>query len=127
MAVLGRLLQGGAGTLVAVQRAPMVGEVDVLASASRRPVFDATAMNDDLEEALALLEVLDDYAGVSNTNTHLRAALGKTGTVFVPFPPEWRWAAGGGSPWFPGFRVCRQSPHRAWDIALAAFPPRPVR
>jgi hypothetical protein len=128
MAVLGRLLQGGAGTLVAVQRAPMVGEVDVLASASRRPVFDATAMNDDLEEALALLEVLDDYAGVSNTNTHLRAALGKTGTVFVPFPPEWRWGtAGTASAWFPGFRVHRQSPQRGWDAALAAFSPVPVR
>ena len=122
VAVLGRTLRGGAGTLVSVQRMPLPGEIGALAAASGRPVFDAAAMNDDLEDALALLDVFDDYAGVSNTNTHLRAALGKTGTVFVPFPPEWRWtAAGAESPWFPGFRVYRQTPQRAWDAALAAL------
>jgi hypothetical protein len=122
LGVLGRALRGRAGTLVSVQRAPLPGEADALAAASGRPVFDAAAMNDDLEDALALLDVLDDYAGVSNTNTHLRVALGKTGKVFVPFPPEWRWtAAGAESPWFPGFRVYRQTPQRAWDAALAAF------
>jgi hypothetical protein len=122
LGVLGRALRGRAGTLVSVQRAPLPGEADALAAASGRPVFDAAAMNDDLEDALALLDVLDDSAGVSNTNTHLRVALGKTGKVFVPFPPEWRWtAAGAESPWFPGFRVYRQTPQRAWDAALAAF------
>jgi hypothetical protein len=79
-------------------------------------------MNDDLEDALALLDVLDDYVGVSNTNTHLRAALGKTAQVLVPFPPEWRWGtAGDESPWFPGFRVLRQTPQRTWDAALAGL------
>ena len=120
VAVLGRTLRGRAGTLVSVQRAPLPGEVGALAAASGLPVFDAAAMNDDLEDALALLDVLDDYVGVSNTNTHLRAALGKTGKVLVTFPPEWRWlAAGGESPWFPGFRVYRQTPQRSWDAALA--------
>ncbi len=120
VAVLGRALRGRAGTLVSVQRAPLAGEAHALAAASGLPVFDAAAMNNDLEDALALLDVLDDYVGVSNTNTHLRAALGKTAQVFVPFPPEWRWGtAGDESPWFPGFRVLRQTPQRAWDAALA--------
>jgi tetratricopeptide (TPR) repeat protein len=128
LAVLGRTLRGGAGTVVSVQRALLPGEIDALAAASGRQVLDAAAMNDDLEEALALLDVLDDYVGVSNTNTHLRAALGKAGTVLVPSPPEWRWAAAGAeSPWFPGFRLVRQTPQRVWDPALAAFPPQPVR
>lgn len=122
LAVLGRALRDRAGTLVSVQRAPLAGEAGAIAAASGLQVFDAAAMNDDLEDALALLDVLDDYVGVSNTNTHLRAALGKTGKVLVPFPPEWRWmAAGAESPWFPGFRVYRQTPQRAWDDALAQF------
>ncbi len=120
LALLGRTLRGRAGTLVSVQRQPLPGEVDTLAKASGLPTFDAGAMNDDLEDALALLDALDDYVGVSNTNTHLRAALGRTGKVLVPFPPEWRWTAQGAeSPWFPGFRVYRQTPQRSWDAALA--------
>jgi Tfp pilus assembly protein PilF len=120
LALLGGALRDRAGTLVSVQRRPLPGEVSALAKASGLPVFDAAAMNDDLEDALALLDVLDDYVGVSNTNTHLRAALGKTGKVLVPFPPEWRWMAEGGeSPWFPAFRVYRQTPQRSWDAALA--------
>jgi hypothetical protein len=96
--------------------------VNAFREATGRPVFDASAMNDDLDDALALLDVLDDYVGVSNTNVHLRAALGKPGKVLVPFPPEWRWLpAGAESPWFPGFKIYRQTPQRSWDAALAAL------
>jgi hypothetical protein len=70
-----------------------------------REVHDFSAWNDDLEDALALMGVLDEYAGVSNTNMHLRAGLGRTANVLVPFPPEWRWqGTGGESPWFPAAR-----------------------
>jgi len=118
--VLGRGLREVAGTFVSIQRRPFVGETDMLVQVFGRPVLDASGTNDDLEDALALLDVLDSYVGVSNTNMHLRAALGKTARVLVPFPPEWRWMAGGEeSPWFPGFRVYRQSPQRSWDAALA--------
>ena len=58
---------------------------------------------------LALLALLDDYVGVSNTNMHLRAGVNRTAKVLVPAPPEWRWMAEGKeSPWFPGFTVYRQ-------------------
>ena len=40
---------------------------------------------------------LDDYVGVSNFNTHLRAGLGLPMQVLVPFPPEWRWGLSGRS------------------------------
>lgn len=117
--ILGQALEGLAGTFVSVQRRPLPGEAEALAQASRRPVHDASDMNDDLEDALALLDVLDEYVCVSNTNTHLRAALGKTAKVLVPFPPEWRWMAEGSeSVWFPGFGVYRQTPERSWKIAL---------
>jgi hypothetical protein len=63
--------------------------------------------------------VLDEYVGVSNTNMHLRAGLGLSARILVPYPPEWRWMAEGDlSPWFPGFSVFRESPSRSVDEAL---------
>jgi hypothetical protein len=83
-------------------------------------VHDLSATNDDLERMLALLAVLDEYVGVSNTNMHLRAGIGLTARVLVPHPPEFRWmAAGDRSPWFPGFGVYRQRVDRDWTEALA--------
>ncbi|MGH8641092.1 MAG: hypothetical protein ACRET6_05245, partial [Burkholderiales bacterium] len=102
-----------------VQRHPRAGETDTLARLLDRPVHDLSPVNDDLEETLALIAVLDDYVGVSNTNMHLRASAGKTARVLVPWPAEWRWLlAGDESPWFPGFRIYRQAPDGAWSAAL---------
>lgn len=47
-------------------------------------------MNEDREDLLALLALLDDYVGVSNTNMHLLGSLGKTARVLVPNPPDWK-------------------------------------
>jgi ADP-heptose:LPS heptosyltransferase len=110
------------GTLVSLQRLPDEGEVARFAAAAGRPVFDAAGANEDLEDALALLAVLDDYVGVSSTNVHLAAGLGRSGRVVVPYPPEWRWMLEGeGSPWFPGFAVYREHPTRSFEAAFAAL------
>ena len=78
-----------------------------------------TALNEDLEALLALLALMDDYIGVSNTNMHLRAGVSRTARVLVPRPAEWRWMISGSeSPWFPGFRVYRQGPDGDWGAAL---------
>jgi len=82
-------------------------------------VHDFTGLNEDLEGMLALLALLDEYVGVSNTNMHLRAAVGKSACVLVPAPAEWRWRQSGRrSPWFPDFRLYRQSLQGRWDDAL---------
>ena len=112
-------LAGCAGTLVALQRAPFDGEIDALTDRAGRPAHDMTALNEDLESMLALLTLLDDYVCVSNTNTHLRAGVGRTSRVLVPFPPDYRWMLEGHeSPWFPGTRTYRQSPDGGWDDAF---------
>ena len=68
---------------------------------------------------LALLALIDDYVGVSNTNMHLRAGSAEPPRVLMPAPPEWRWMAQGKeSPWFPGFSVYRQGYDGNWDSAL---------
>ena len=101
---LGSALRGIAGTLVALQRKPTGGEIETLSGHIGLRVHDFSDLNNDLEGMLALLALIDDYVGVSNTNMHLRAAAGRTARVLVPQPAEWRWMAGrASSPWFPAF------------------------
>ena len=120
MQLFAATLRGYPGTYIALQRKPAPGELDAFSDALGRRVHDFTEMNEDLENMLALLASIDDYAGVSNTNMHLRAGLGKTARVLVPCPAEWRWMdAGRRSPWFPGFTIYRQSARGDWGPALA--------
>lgn len=121
IARLAQALKAWPGTLLALQRLPAVGELDALQRAVERSVADFTAVNDDLEQMLALLALIDEYVGVSNTNVHLRALVGKTTRVLVPCPAEWRWMAAGASPWFAGSSVYRQTPDSRWDEALNAL------
>ena len=80
------------------------------------PVHDASFANGELDDILALMSAVDDYVGVSNTNTHLRAGTGGAMRVLVPHPPEWRWGLQGDrSPWFPTARVERQQLNGRWD------------
>ena len=116
---LARLLRDIPGTVLVLQRHPAEGEIAAFSGALGRTAHDFSALNDDLDAMLALLALIDDYIGVSNTNMHLRAAVGKTARVLVPTPPEWRWMAEGQeSPWFPGFTVYRQGYDGGWEGAL---------
>jgi tetratricopeptide (TPR) repeat protein len=117
---LGAALAGLRATFISVQRDPLPGESEALAAALAAPLGDFSAANADLDEALALLDVVDEYVGVSNTNTHLRASLGRSARVLVPWPPEWRWLrAGDVSPWFPEFPLYRATSAGGWAPAMA--------
>lgn len=117
---LGAMLQGSGATLLALQRQARPGEIAALSAVAGKPVHDLTALNDDLEAMLALLSLVEEYVGVSNTNMHLRAGVRRSARVLVPRRAEWRWFfAGDESPWFPGFRVYRQGNDGGWDAALA--------
>lgn len=120
--LLAEALNDFPGTFIGLQRKPAPGELDRLSGALGRPVHDFTDLNEDLEGMLALLALIDEYVGVSNTNMHLRAAAGKTARVLVPCPAEWRWMAWGrSSPWFRGFSIYRQTLTGEWRTALAAL------
>lgn len=122
LSALGAALRDWPGTVVALQRQPEQGELAALAAACGRPVADFTALNQHLEDMLALQELIEDYVGVSNTNMHLRAATGCTARVLVPAPAEWRWMQyGTQSPWFPGFHIYRQAMDGDWSAALTAL------
>jgi hypothetical protein len=126
-------LTGIQATFIALQRQPEPDETDKLADLIGCPVYDMTDLNNDLEAMLAVLDQLDDYICVSNTNTHLRAALGKFSRVLVPCPADYRWMrSGDSSAWFPGSVVYRETFENGWQPALdnlaadlhAAFPSR---
>jgi tetratricopeptide (TPR) repeat protein len=117
---LGGALRGVRATWLAIQRDPRPGELDQLSKSLGAPVHDFSAMNLDLEDALALLAACDAYAGVSSTLVHLAAGVGTRTLVAVPFPPEWRWMESGDtSPWFPRASVYRQAADGDWSAALA--------
>ncbi len=130
---LARAMMSWRGTVIILQRHPRSGEIDEFTRTSRLRVHDGSDLNDDLAAMHAVLALLDEYAGVSNTNLHLRAAAGRTARVLVAFPPEWRWRADGDqSPWFPGFRLYREDENHGWQPALARLaadltPPKRAR
>ena len=116
---LARAVHGWPGTLLALQREPQSGEIAALSRAAGRKVHDLSDLNERLADMAAVLEVIEQYVGVSNTNMHIRAGVGKAARVLVPYPPEYRWMhSGHTSPWFPGFRVYRQPVSLDWSQPL---------
>lgn len=116
---LAEALRPAGGTVFALQRQPAEGEVDRLSALLGSPVLNAAPLNEDLHSMLPLLAVLDEVVGVSNTNVHLRAALGGGARVLLPQPPEFRWMSRGDtSPWFPAMRLYRQGVDGGWNEAL---------
>src|SRR5262249_8493309 len=94
-------------------------EMETFSKAYGRRAHDLSALNENLEDIAAVLSLIDEYVGVSNTNIHMRAGLRKTARVLVPFPAEFRWMdAGGDSPWFPRFPIYRQGADRDWHGVL---------
>ena len=118
--ILAPALRDFPGTIISLQRNPEVDETARLAARIGAVVHDASAVNNDLEDMLALTGLVDEYVGVSNTNMHLMAGMGGRARVLVPNPPEWRWmVAGDESPWFPGFSLYRQVFDGSWQDAIA--------
>ncbi|HEY2630608.1 MAG TPA: tetratricopeptide repeat protein [Usitatibacter sp.] len=119
---LGAALRELPGTVVSVQRGAHPGELESLERALGRPVLDASAWNDDIGRIAGMMAAVDAYAGVSSTNVHIAAGLGRPVAVLVPLPPEWRYGASGDrTPWFDGCRIYREDRKQGWDAALAAL------
>jgi len=121
--LLGASLKGISAGILILQRHPEKEEIDQFATALGQGVHDFSDLNENLEEMLALLSLIDDYVGVSNTNVHLAAAAGKTVHILAPTTVlDWRWVPGGEtSPWFPGFDIYRQDGSGSWANALSAL------
>jgi len=119
--VIKEILSDFEGTVVILQRTPEQKELEELYNSLQHITFiNASQQNDDLSSLLTTLNQLDNYIGVSNTNMHLYASLGKSACVLVPFPGEWRWMyESNSSPWYPEFKIIRQKTKNSWTTVIA--------
>lgn len=110
-------------TWISLQRNVLSEELNEFKQYLQAPLHDATSLTDDIEDLLALLSLLDDNIGVSNTNMHLRASLGLGSRVMVQTPGgDWRWGVDGDtSVWFTESKVYRQTHQGKWDVPLQAL------
>ena len=113
------LLSNLDATVIILQRNSTSSERDRFNAHLGRKAHDLSRFDQDLENMAKLLVSLDEYIAVSNTNVHLRAAVGKASRVLVPFPPEWRWMdTGTESTWYPGTVLYRQSKLGDWTESI---------
>lgn len=107
-------------TWISLQRNVLKDELDQFEQHLQAPLHDASSLTDDIEDLLALLSLLDENIGVSNTNMHLRASLGLASRVMVQTPGgDWRWGVEGDtSVWFTQSKVYRQTLTGEWDATL---------
>lgn len=108
------------GTFISLQRNVLSDELKQVEQILGASLHDVTALTDDLEDLLALLSLLDENIGVSNTNMHLRAGLDKGSRVMVQTANgDWRWGVRGNqSVWFTKSTIYRQADNDSWDAAL---------
>ncbi len=107
-------------TFLSLQRNASVEELERLSQLLGQTVHNLDDLNNDLEQMLALLAVIDEYVGVSNTNMHLMAGLARAAKVLVPYPADWRWSGHHENEihWFQAFKVYRQTEEYSWHDAL---------
>lgn len=114
------LLQQIPGSIIALQYKAKAHDIGLLQQKLQGRFLNADFIHDDLEQALGLLDELDDYVCVSNTNMHLNAMLGRSSQVLIPIYPDFRWMSNPSySPWFPKNTLYRQHPSGDWGIPLA--------
>jgi len=108
--------------VVVLQRKPTGQEMELIAAKLPNPFLDASDMDEDLSDTLAMLAGLDGLVGVSNTNVHLYAGIGGSGDILAPYPQDFRWPeACERSPWFPSFDLHRQSFEEGWGAAFTTL------
>lgn len=106
-------------SVVVLQRDPFEGEVAFLEKVSGLSLLDLSSWNQHLDRILALLFLLDEYVGVSNTNMHLRGALKKANRVMAIKNYEWMWRSQEGrSVFYPESYVYFASIDGAWTNAF---------
>ena len=120
LAKLCEYLQEFQGEVIILQREPQAEEIRFLEENLPVPVRNFSSFNHDLLAMAHLLDTLDNYLGVSNTNMHIRGMLRKPATVLIPFPPEWRWGVTSVmSAWYPEFNLIRCDAKGGWPQSVS--------
>ena len=107
-------------TVLILQRDVDVEEITTFSEILGRQAYDFTDYNQDLNKMASLLKLIDHHVSVSNTNVHLRAAVGRPSSVLVPVYTVARiWIdKEQSSSWYPGTNIYRQSTELSWDYSF---------
>ena len=82
-------------------------------------VVDLSESIGDFADTAALLEQLDLLITIDTSVAHLAGALGKPTWLLLPFAADWRWLLGrSDSPWYPSFRLFRQTAPGQWPAVI---------
>ena len=102
-----------------VQKGPAAAELRQ-AAAEYPNLIDLSGHINDFADTAALLDQLDLLVSIDTSVPHVAGALGKPAWLLLPFANEWRWLLRrSDSPWYPGFRLFRQTSPGQWDDVLA--------
>lgn len=83
-------------------------------------IVDAAPLLRDFADTARILSRLDLLVTVDTSAAHLAGALGLPVWVLLPLLPDWRWLLEGGrTPWYPTFRLFRQSSFNDWSAVMA--------
>ena len=94
---------------------------EVSTSAPFDQIIDLSEHIGDFADTAALLEQLDLLVTIDTSVAHLAGALGKPVWLLLPFSADWRWLLGrSDSPWYPSFRLFRQSVPGQWPAVIEA-------
>jgi tetratricopeptide (TPR) repeat protein len=76
----------------------------------------------DFADTAAAIAALDLVVAVDTSVIHLTGALGRAGSLLLPFSPDWRWLLGrSDSPWYPSLRLYRQVAAGNWSEPIDAL------
>ena len=104
-------------TVLILQRDADMEEITAFSEILGRRGHNFSDYNQDLDKMAALLKLIDHHVTVSNTNVHLRAAVGKSSSVLIPMYTVARiWIdQEKSSSWYPGTVIYRQNEKLGWD------------
>jgi hypothetical protein len=82
-------------------------------------IVDLGSRFGDFHDTAEAISELDLVLAVDTAVAHLAGAMGKTVWLILPFEAEWRWmTTREDSPWYPTFRLFRQSSPGNWEELL---------
>ena len=117
---LAEFFRGIKCTVLILQRDVDVEEVTAFSEILGRQAYDFTDYNQDLNKMASLLKFIDHHVTVSNTNVHLRAAVGRPSSILVPVYTVARiWIdQEQSSSWYPETIIYRQDTELSWDCSF---------
>ena len=114
------LFQDVEGTIISLQRDADAAEIEALSKTFDCEIHNFSSYNTNLERMTVLLASLDHHVTISNTNVHLRSAVGQPSFVLVPFNSQQKIWMGPNYKvlWYPNVRLYRQTPELCWTEAI---------